>query len=92
MGSANAIPPFPGQMALVGDRAVAVAVDDHGAPSLRKTFIAGLVVNSGTNPPEHVSVAAEPQRVVIVLGEDEVVRSEACPDKRHVISSWIVYS
>src|SRR5882724_6701849 len=64
--------------------AVAVGVDDQRGPALRLQGVAGLEIHFGIEPADHceraLRVVAEPERVVGVLREIEVMRAETSVD------------
>ena len=61
--------------------AVAVGVEDERRPALRLRRVAGLVEHLGVDPAGHRPGAAEPQRVVGVVAELQVMRAEAGVDE-----------
>ena len=64
--------------------AVAVGIDDQRGPALRLRGVAGFEIHLGVEPADHgeivLAVVGEPERVVGVLGEVEVMRAEAGVD------------
>src|SRR3989338_4013728 len=62
--------------------AVAVGVEYEGGPALRFREITRLVEYLGVNPADHWPATAGPQRVVSVIAELQVMRTEAGIYKR----------
>ena len=74
----------------LGDAAVAVGVDDRRAPALRCLLVAGLVVEARVQPPHRFGRTAQPERVVRVVGELQVVREVAGVDQLEVARLRVV--
>ncbi len=74
--------------------AVAVGVDDHRRPALRLRGIAGLPIHLGIDPADHgeiaLAVVAQPQRVVGILREVEMVGAEAGVDERELLGGGVI--
>ena len=67
--------------------AVAVGVEHERRPALRALHVAGLFQHPAIDPAGHAragAAAREPQRVVGVLGEDQVMGREAGVDQREL--------
>src|SRR5258705_10847869 len=64
--------------------AVAVGVDNQRGPALRLRGVAGLEIHFGIEPADDREIAlrvvAEPERIVGILREIEVMRAEASVD------------
>ncbi len=69
---------------------VGVGVDHRRAPALRRLLVARLVVHPRVEPADHVRVAAEPQRVALVLRELQVMRPVAAVDERERLGGRVV--
>ncbi len=86
----------PGRGAL----AVADGIDDQRRPALRFRRVAGLPEQLGVDPADdghlrhggaaETGIVAEPQRVVGVFGEIQVMRAEASIDRREFLGLRIV--
>src|SRR5579864_1425727 len=61
--------------------AIAVRVQDERRPALRLGGVAGLVKRPGVHPPDDWTAATDPQRVVIVITELEMMSPEAGVDE-----------
>ena len=63
--------------------AVAIGVQDQRRPALRFLLVMSLVPNLGVQPAHHAAApaAAGPQRVIGVVGEQQVVGGEAGVDQ-----------
>ena len=59
------------------DLAVTICIEHSRTPSLRPLLVTGLVVEPGVQPADDIAVAAEPERVILVLTKLQVVRTEA---------------
>ena len=70
---------------VLADAAVAARVDDGRAPALRRLLVAGLVVELRVQPADDVGRPAQPQRVVLVLGELQVVGHVARVDVHELL-------
>ena len=74
--------------------AVAVGIDDERRPALRFLLVAGLLEHLSIQPADDARAGdpgAGPQRVVGVLGEDEMVRGETRADQREFAVRRIVH-
>ena len=61
--------------------AVAVRVEDERRPALRPRRVAGIVEDPGVDPPRDRAGAAEPERVVGIVAELQMVGLEAGIDE-----------
>ena len=73
--------------------AVAVGIQNQRGPALRFLLVVRLVPHLGVEPAHHAAAAAAagPQRIVGVLGEQQVVRGEAGVDHRGLLGRRIVH-
>src|SRR5207253_3975197 len=74
--------------------AVAVGVENERRPALRSHLVAGLLEHLAIEPAEYTRAgdpAAGPQRVVSVLGEDQMVRREAGADQGELAGRRVVH-
>ena len=74
--------------------AVAVRVEDERGPALRFCFVAGLLEELAVEPADDAArrtAGTCPERVVRVLGEDEMVGREAGADQRERLSAPVVH-
>ena len=74
----------------LGDHPVAVGVEHGRAPALRRDLVAGLVPHLRVDPADDLPAAAEVQRVVLVLGELQVVGAEAGVDHHELAGVGLV--
>ena len=61
--------------------AIAVGVEDEGRPALRLGCVAGLIEYLGIDPARYRPGAAQPERVVRVIAELQVMRAETGVDE-----------
>ena len=71
--------------------AIPIRIDDQRRPALRPLFVTGLVEHLRVQPTDDLAATARPQRVVLVFGEDQMVRAEACTDERHLFRDRVVH-
>ena len=74
--------------------AVAVGVENERRPALRTFLVAGLLEHPAIQPADDAvaaDAAARPERMVRVLGEDQVMRRKARADQRELARLRIVH-
>ena len=64
---------------------VAVGVEHQGGPALRGLLVAGLEERLRVQPADDRPAAAGPERVVLVLGEYQMMRAVARTDEGHLL-------
>ena len=75
---------------VLSDPTVPVGVDDGWTPTLRSPLIAGFVVEPCVQPPNNIGGAAQPERIVLVVGELQVVRHVARIDEHELLGLRVI--